>query len=275
MRLYALLILAYFCLALVEAGKANGQKCSKGSKCDSGRCCKIPGKIIKQCQECCFNENCPGEEVCSGFNCVKERSVDPGTLSSNKPNGEICGGDGECASSHCCGFWKRRCRECCNNRDCPTGVCKNNVCFGARCLSNNEVEQLCTYPLKCCKPYWWMTIGECHYCCGNEDCTDPNKPFCVSGECIEVQPIAPAGASCANNPCQQVLTCCPYNKICNQCCHRGLSTECGNNYYCSPGLVCSLKRQAGSSCNDHYECLSNQCVIRGGSSWLSLLGKCA
>jgi len=269
--LHALLILAYFCLALAEAQKANGKKCFRSSRCNSGHCCKIPGKIFKQCQECCTNDDCPNaNEVCSGFNCKDVGSVDPGTPSSNKPNGERCGGDGECASSHCCGFLWKRCRECCNNRDCPTGVCKNNVCykelsFGARCKSNND---LCADPLKCCKTGWWTT--RCQNCCGKWDCTDPNKPFCVSGVCSDK---APAGESCANNPCQSGLTCCPSNQICNQCCNVGFSTECGNVLfnYCSLGNVCSPKRQAGSLCAEDYECLSNQCVNGGGG----FLGNCA
>jgi len=258
MRLALLLITVVVYLNLVEAGKANGKICRKGSQCNSTHCCNIPGKWFKQCQECCTNWDCPSGQVCSGFNCVDESSVDPGTPGDNKPNGDTCNKDDDCASGNCCGFWKwKRCRECCRNSDCPTGVCKNNVCyeelsFGARCKKNDD---LCADPMKCCKEGLWTS--RCRYCCNDQDCTNPSTPYCESGQCSA---NAPAGSSCATNPCQSGLTCCQSNQICNQCCVvGGLSFDCPSGSYCSH-FNCVKQWSSGMMCLEHYECKSNHCV---------------
>ena len=99
MRLhFTTLIVVILAISFVEAGKANGKKCFKSKKCNSGHCCKIPGKIFKQCQECCGSQDCSGGKVCSGFNCVL-----PTAVGSKKPNGGKCTNGSECNSGHCCG----------------------------------------------------------------------------------------------------------------------------------------------------------------------------
>ena len=99
MRLhFTTLIVVILAISFVEAGKANGKKCFKSKKCNSGHCCKIPGKIFKQCQECCRSQDCSGGKVCTGFNCVL-----PTAVGSKKPNGGKCTNGSECNSGHCCG----------------------------------------------------------------------------------------------------------------------------------------------------------------------------
>jgi len=262
MRLYfTTLIVVILAISFVEAGKANGKKCFKSKKCNSGHCCKIPGKIFKQCQECCGSQDCSGGKVCSGFNCVL-----PTAVGSKKPNGGKCTNGSECNSGHCCGrVWpfKGRCRECCKNSHCDTGKCKNRVCLkdvseGERCAYKDAV---CADSLKCCKEGFFGIVSRCRECCIDGHCNNPNIPWC-DRQVKKCTSNAPRGGPCTNNGCQSGLKCCPGSKRCYQCCNNNPFNAYACKYplfeYCIAG-ICMKKQKSGSFCFQHYECVSNQC----------------
>merc|ERR1719495_2197609 len=100
--------------------------------------------------------------------------------------------------------------------------------------------------MKCCREGWWSS--RCRDCCKDSDCTTvPSKPYCESGRCSA---NAPFGKSCANNPCQQGLTCCQPTKTCYECCN---ALDCPSflTYYCKFNH-CLKKSKQGSICFENY-----------------------
>jgi len=146
--------------------------------------------------------------------------------------GQRCKRDGQCASGHCCGFlrWKR-CRECCNNWDCPSGqTCKKKQCIGGGgggATTNIPNGQTCDNDDQCQSNN--CCGGRCWECCRTRDCLAGQtcrKRICVAAGAGRL------GKRCtSNSQCDSGLNCCgvwPF-RGCWPCCN---DNDCENGMTC-------------------------------------------
>jgi hypothetical protein len=260
----------------------NGQICCDG-RCRTGDCCTNADCPADQpictrntCGSCTGDAQCGTGRVCCDQQCRNGDCCDDISCGAR---GNICrdftcgcGAGAACAGAtrSCCGQGDSAvCRDCCDSDDCSgnTPFCDaNGVC--AQCLQNGD----CTTSDPCqdavCDNGACQTTakddgescvvgqdggvccgGACDLgaqCCGNAQCTNPDRPFCAAnGQCVACR----NADDCDALPCQTAT--CTANGLCEY-------DDQGNGSACDDGGagVC-----CGGVCNIGAQCCTNaQCT---------------
>ena len=149
-----------FRLTFCNRGCASGACCSGNTEARGGGCVACGGNN----QSCCevVSPICSGSLACESNRCVIPCGAPDGQCPSGcnfsqdrdckRPNGEGCGGPGECQSGNCAG------NVCCNNGQ--------NGC-GGRCFGNND-RAACGSSCTRCTADEVCRSGRCELDCGSE-----------------------------------------------------------------------------------------------------------
>jgi len=162
--------------------------------------------------------------------------------------GDRCKNDDQCISgTKCCGIpGFKRCWECCNFADCPTGKrCREKQCvggggsgeIGSRCRRDSTCQSG-----NCCGwPFW---SKRCWECCSSREC--PSGKECRSKQCVTkgngvLDGVSSRGQSCAFRPCDTGLSCCSaitMKKCRFPLCLSGQCWGCCTDAECPAGQKC-------------------------------------
>ncbi len=238
--------------AICQTGaKPNGATCAVGTDCGSGFC--VDGLCCTSaCKETCYACNVPGVEgVCSptpngGVDLMATTTCTPpnycnkdhACTTGKKPNGAVCGGDGECGSNLC-----------------VDGTCCESSCLG-RCRSCKNATGTCAMAAQGQDPRGECKgeVGDLKSCGGTCD---------GAGSCA----YAASGLDCSTAGCQSD----GYIRAAGKCdgagkCNAAQTTDC-NGFRCVKDPV-SGQAKCKTSCLDDPECANKfycQSTADGGT----------
>lgn len=242
----------------------NGNSCTIGAQCASGRC--VDGF-------CCASAFCPEGEYCNTGMCAPPAG-----------NGTPCNAPEQCQSNFCVDG------VCCSDPACAVNAACNIPGSEGICTTRQPVGSPCTDPAQCCTDPTDPTrcdpsFCEDGFCCeracaANESCGVPGR----EGEC-RPRPTStaaptptptpqPIGAPCTN-PGQCQSTFCTDGVCCNQAsCPAGQSCsnpDSGKLGSCSvpggPGSPCTLPSHCTTGA-----CSNNVCVVASPTPTPTLKG---
>jgi len=243
-----------------DIGKANGEKCTSNSQCQSINCkagtCCIAGK------NCCSEDyDCGGSGKCDLSNHYCTASL--------KSSGQSCSSSSECSSGNCNnGYCCAAGKVCCStNTDCGLGGrCESS---GYYCVATKMNGKTCSSNLDCmsenCNNGICCTAGKT-CCTSNSQCSSgqvcsTGYHYCVSlkanGEGCESNTQCSSG-NCKNSFCCDAgKTCCVFD---TQCSSLGSGYKCVSGYYCAQSSSSGTTAYSnGHACYSNTECNSGNC----------------
>jgi hypothetical protein len=234
-----------------DPGTCDGASVSDVNVCDGdGRCKSGPATI-------CVPYNCDTATNKCATTCATNADCASGILCVNgscglKPNGAVCGKDGECKSNFC-----------------ADGVCCNVACKGP-CISCNQQGRLGTCwpadvgasdPHGVCAVQAPATCGTTGACDGVGGCARfASQTVCVAPACSSDR-LNTAGTCDGLGSCRPpgMQNCSPYH-----CLNGACINKCTSNADCVSGHVCQNgscgPKSNGQPCTAAGECGSDHCV---------------
>ena len=223
----------------------NGKPCSDPNECKSGYC----DDNSKSCadstaSETCEMVTCPPVYQENAYNkpdpeddCKCKMHCRSGYLEQKDQNGELV-----CEQNLQTG--------CSSDKDCLLMNSENP--YPWRCLNVNDAEGRCVECLEDldCKNHGDGISYKSSYCSVQSGYTCVAKK--VKGDSCNNSDECDSGL-CFGNQCSEIA---PQPKPCKEA---GENAECGENQFCNIKGGCQDKKEAGSGCQNNYECKSNHC----------------
>ncbi len=151
---------------------------------------------MHRCRQCCTELDCAGDQSCYGGVCRAGNFGEwcPSILSGSR-----------CSAGRCCleGDLVHRCRQCCNDLDCPG----NQGCYGGVCRAG-QINEPCSSDGRCASGHCFFTCRNCvveSHCPSSQGCYDY---VCRAGNLGEV---CLTDSRCASGHCSITCVACELN----------------------------------------------------------------